>query len=64
MSATAKHVRRDCLATLRRAVGDGGVEAFLRAPQPALGDRTGAELLESEPKALLERLRELERGAG
>lgn len=60
-----KHVhlastRSDCLRIIMRLVGDGGVESFLKCQQPALGDRTGAELLQDDPVDLLRLLKWLE----
>ena len=53
-----------CKQMIVAAVGPGGFEAFLKARQPALDEKTGAELLKSEPSRLLQRLRERENGGG
>lgn len=47
-------------------LGQGGFQAFLQAPQPSLGDRTGRDLLSNAPALLLARLEalETERGEG
>lgn len=56
----ASAARRECRRMIVAMVGPGGLEAFLQSPQPALDDRTGSELMESDPAALLERLKALE----
>lgn len=55
------NARRECFRLLGRLIGAEAVPQFLRTPQPALEDRTGAELLQADPAALLKRLRELEK---
>jgi hypothetical protein len=45
-------------------LGQGGFQAFLQAPQPSLGDRTGRDLLSNSPALLLARLEALETGRG
>jgi hypothetical protein len=47
-------------------LGHGGFQAFLQAPQPSLGDRTGRDLLSNSPALLLARLEasKCERGEG
>ena len=52
--------RAECLAIITRLEGPGGVAAFLRTSQPDLEGATGAELLQSDPAALLRRLKALE----
>jgi hypothetical protein len=52
--------REHCLVVINRLQGEDGVAAFLRAPQPALGDRTGGQLLQADPEELLRRLQALE----
>jgi hypothetical protein len=52
--------RCDCLRIIMRLVGEGGVPSFLKGQQPALGDRTGAQLLQDDPVDLLGRLKWLE----
>ena len=54
--------RAECVRIIRALVGD--MRPFLNSPQPALGDRTGRELLADDPLELLRRLRALEGGAG
>lgn len=56
----AADARRECKRIIIASVGQGGFEAFLKAHQPAQEDRTGQELLQSDPAALLKRLRALE----
>jgi hypothetical protein len=56
----APAARRECKRLLNAMVGPGGYEAFLKARQPALEDRTGDDLMKRSPKALLDRLRTLE----
>ena len=51
--------RAECLAIITRLEGPEGVAAFLRTPQDDL-DMTGGELLQSDPAALLRRLKLLE----
>jgi hypothetical protein len=52
--------RSESLRIISRLVGDAGVQSFLKCRQPALGDRTGGELLQHDPGELLKRLRWLE----
>jgi hypothetical protein len=52
--------RNDCLRIIMRLVGEGGVPSFLSSQQPALGDCTGAELLQNDPIELLRCLKWLE----
>lgn len=52
--------RDECLRSVVRLVGEGGVPAFLQTRQPALGDRSGAELLQNDPGELLRHLQALE----
>jgi hypothetical protein len=52
--------RSDCLRIIIRLVGEGGVASFLKSQQPALGDRTGAQLLQDDPVDLRRRLKWLE----
>ena len=54
------HKNHSCLYARTRIVGDDGVQSFLQCRQPALGDRTGGELLQNDPGELLRRLRRLE----
>ena len=61
-SPARSKVRLRCERLLVGHLGRGGFEEFLRQRQPALGDRTGQDLLENAPDLLLERLEELERG--
>lgn len=51
--------RAECLKIIARLEGPEGVAAFLRTPQDDL-DSTGGELLQSDPAALLARLKRLE----
>jgi hypothetical protein len=53
--------RREIFKILANLIGQEGIPAFLRTRQPALGDRTGRELLKSDPVGLLERVRMLEK---
>jgi hypothetical protein len=55
--------RGEALRIIIRMVGDGGVQSFLKSRQPALGDRTGGDLLQNDPCELLKRLRWLEADA-
>jgi hypothetical protein len=52
--------RSDCIRIIMRIVGEGGVSSFLTSQQPALGDRTGAQLLQDDPMELLRHLKWLE----
>jgi hypothetical protein len=52
--------RSDCIRMMIRLVGEGGLQSFLKSQQPALGDRTGAELLQHDPMDLLRRLKWLD----
>lgn len=52
--------RKECFRILARLIGYAGIPQFLKTPQPALEDRTGQQLLESDPSALLTRLQALE----
>ncbi len=52
--------RSDCLRIIIRLVGEGGVSSFLSSQQPALGDRTGAQLLQDDPMELLRRMKWLD----
>ena len=52
--------RRECTRILKRLIGAEAIPQFMKTPQPALEDKTGAQLLKNEPKRLLERLRILE----
>jgi hypothetical protein len=54
--------RCDCIHIIRRLVGEGGVQPFLTSQQPALGDRTGAQLLQNDPEELLRCLKWLDAG--
>lgn len=54
------NTRSDCLRIIMRLVGEGGVPSFLKSQQPALGDRTGAQLLQDDPMELLRRLKWLD----
>ena len=53
--------RARCIRKIVCLVGHGGLQSFLRNRQPALDDRSGAELLQNHPQELLVRLAELER---
>lgn len=53
--------RKECFRLLGLIIGHEGIPAFLSTPQPALEDRTGAQLLKSDPGALLRRLKMLEK---
>jgi hypothetical protein len=55
-----KSDRAEVLRIIARIVGDDGVQSFLQCRQPALGDRTGGELLQNDPGELLRRLKRLE----
>ena len=48
--------RARCESLLIASQGEGGMRVFLRQSQPDLGNRTGAELLETDPDDLLRRL--------
>lgn len=52
--------RARCVRKIVGLVGEGGLQAFLAAPQPALDDRTGVALLQNAPRELLRRLEALE----
>lgn len=52
--------REHCVAVIKRLQGEDGIAAFLRTPQPALGDLTGGQLLQADPDGLLRRLQALE----
>ena len=54
---TPPSARDESIRLIARLVGDAGVQSFLRCRQPALGDRTGADLLQNDPSELLRRLR-------
>lgn len=56
----ARNARRECFRLLNSLIGPATVPQFLKTPQPALGDMTGAQLLQHDPAALLKRLRALE----
>lgn len=56
-SRNTGRTRSHCLRLLTVHLGEGGMRMFLRQPQPDLGNRTGAELLESDPDDLLHRLK-------
>lgn len=60
--AAEDQARSRCIRQIIGLVGRGGLEAFLRSRQPALGDRTGRELLDEDPAGLLARLMALEGG--
>ena len=53
--------RAKCIKAITASIGEGGFREFLRQPQPAFEDRTGAEILERDPEELLRRLHELDR---
>lgn len=55
--------RKDCIRLLRGQLGDGGLRAFLRCPQPDHADLTGDQILTRDPHGLLAKLEALERGA-
>ncbi len=55
-----ENARRECYRLLGRLIGHEAIPQFLRTPQPALEDRTGAQLL-TDPAALLTRLKALEK---
>ena len=55
--------RKECFRLLGRLIGAEAIPQFLRTRQPALEDKTGAELLQADPAALLKRLKELEKEA-
>jgi hypothetical protein len=52
--------RSDCIRIITRLVGEGGLQSFLKSQQPALDDRTGAQLLQNDPEELLRRLKWLD----
>lgn len=52
---------RECLRVLKTLIGPAAVPSFLAVPQPALEDRTGRQLLDSDPVRLLKRLRGLQK---
>ena len=58
-NSAATGPRAECLRLIERAVGPGGMRAFLAARQPELDDETGAWLLQHEPERLLRRLKTL-----
>lgn len=60
----ASKTRAKCKRLIIASVGPGGFEAFLKAPQPAFQDCTGKHLLETRPKELLNRLKELAKETG
>ncbi len=55
-----ERTRARCLRLLIAHMGEGGMRMFLRQPQPDLGERTGAELLGTDPDDLLRRLGAIE----
>jgi hypothetical protein len=57
----SKNARHECYRLLGRIIGPAAVPEFLSTAQPALEDRTGQELLESDPEALLAMLRTREK---
>lgn len=59
-SSTAK-ARAKCARILKATLGPGGYRHFLRSRQPALDDRTGAELMKADPIELLKRVMALEK---
>ena len=58
---TRHQARRECRRALARIIGPDAIPQFLQTSQPALGDRTGQELIDGDPTTLLERLRLLEK---
>jgi hypothetical protein len=52
--------RSDCIRMMIRLVGEGGLQSLLKSQQPALGDRTAAELLQHDPMELARRLKLLD----
>ena len=59
----ADKARKQCIKLLRGMLGNGGLQAFLKCPQPAYDDLTGDQVLVRDPHGLLARLEELDRGA-
>jgi hypothetical protein len=55
--------RKSCLRILRGMLGEGGLRAFLKCPQPEYGDMTGEQILVREPHVLSARLVDQQRGA-
>jgi len=53
----ADRTRNRCRRLLITLLGEGGMQRFLRQPQPDLGDRTGTELLQTDPEDLFRRLK-------
>ncbi len=60
----ADKARKCCLKLLRGMLGEGGLRAFLRCPQPAHDDMTGGQMLVRDPLGLLASLEQLEGGEG
>ena len=60
IKAESKTPRSQCQTIIARLVGDAGVQAFLRTPQPDLNDLTGGQLLQDNQSELLQLLRNLE----
>lgn len=52
--------RAECLRVLERLIGADAVPGWLKLRQPALGDETGAQLLQNDPSRLLRHLRMLD----
>ena len=59
---TDEEARKRCMRLLRVLLTPAGVDHFLSAQQPAYEDRTGAALLDQEPKRLLMALELCEKG--
>ena len=60
LSPSPQSARAEALRHLETKLGAEGVQWFLQTRQPDLDDRTGAELLQTDPAALLARLKRLE----
>lgn len=59
-----RHARARCVRLLKARLGPRVYQEFLRTRQPALGERTGADLLLNAPGLLLERIAMLEQEGG
>jgi hypothetical protein len=57
----ASKARLECYRLLGRLIGHKAIPQFLKTQQPALEDRTGAQLLETDPASLLMRLQALKK---
>jgi len=56
----ADRARKRCIKLMRGILGDGGLQSFLKSPQPAYDDLTGDQILVRDPHGLLAKLQEIE----